>query len=118
MPFHRTKKESVTDLDGPVKPVLIGRVQDGTGSVLELEPKFQHHSPKKITVELGILDGSKKLLCQDWVKLLTLKFVLLVIIVIVFIPLTYKLEIVESTFCITYPMFQIVTWAIALNNYC
>ena len=117
MQLHRTVKGSVTDLEG-LKPVLIGRVLVGTELVPTLGPKFQHRPPKKVTVELFFLDGSKKLQCLDWVKQLMLKFVLQIDIVIVLIQRTFKLEIVESIFCITYPMSQlaIVALVIALNN--
>ena len=60
---------SVTDLE-TLMSVQIGKVLDGTESVLALGPRFQHHPPKNAIVELATVDISVELLCQDLVKLL------------------------------------------------
>ena len=65
-PLHQ-ENGSVTNLDR-VTLLLIGKALDGTESVPVLGPRFQHHPPKKITVELLLLDGSVEVLHQDWVK--------------------------------------------------
>ena len=73
---------SVTNLEA-VALVLIGRALDGIGSAHKSVPRFQHHPPNKITVILGVLDGSPEVLHQAGVKLLQQKFVLFTLVIIV-----------------------------------
>ena len=81
-PLQEDKKSvTILTLIGHHVELLIGKALGGIASVPALGPRFQHHPPNIGTVELNALDGSA-VLHQTWVKLLTQKFVLFIIVII------------------------------------